>query len=46
MSDKFKLIDEQITKFENEIMILQGCVATLRGQKAMQEIKDYEEKLK
>ena len=28
-----KLIDAQIDKFENEILILQGCISTLKVQK-------------
>ena len=27
------IIDEQIEKFEHEILILQGCISTLRAEK-------------
>ena len=34
-----KLIDEQIEKFEQEILLLKCCISTLKTQKIIKEIK-------
>jgi len=34
-----KFIDEQIEKFEQEILILEGCISTLKAQKLIKQIR-------
>ena len=38
-----EIIDKQIERFEDEILVLRGCIATLQSQKLIDEIRDLKD---